>query len=230
MRLRFRQICCLAALVLVGLSGCSTWNRYRPTFWPFPERELTTYNTPAMRVDAIREYAMRSKGVDSPDQREITDQLARQIQVEPDPLVRQAIVTSIGEYRTPMSQQVLEAGLSDENAAVRVACCRALGKRGEAASVGSLANALRADKDVDVRMAAVDALGKIKAPEAMRALAPSLEDRDPAMQYAGVQSLKAITGKDFGPNVQAWKQVAAGEKPPEYTPSVAERIRKVSPF
>jgi hypothetical protein len=220
----------VAVLVLVGLSGCQTWNRYRPTFWPFPERELTSYNTPAMRVDAIREYAMRSKGVDSPDQREITDQLARQIQVEPDPLVRQAIVTSIAEYRTPLSQQVLEAGLNDEDAAVRVACCRALGKRGEVVSVNCLANALRTDKDVDVRMAAVDALGKIKAPDAMRALAIALDDRNPAMQYAGVQSLKAITGRDYGPNVQAWKQVAAGEKPPEYTPSVAERIRKVSPF
>lgn len=220
----------LAAALTATVAGCQSWSRYRPTFWPFPERELTTFNTPAMRVDAVREFAMRSTGVDSPEQRQITDQLARQIQVEPDPLVRQAVVTSIGEYRTPMSQQVLEAGLNDENAAVRVACCRALGKRGEASCVSSLANALRTDKDVDVRMAAIDALGRIKSPDAIKALATALDDRDPAMQYAGVQSLKAITGQDYGPNVQAWKQVAAGENPPQHVPSVAERLRKVSPF
>lgn len=227
---RFSKNCWPATLLLVALVGCQTISEHRPTFWPFPERKLTTYHTPAMRADAIHEFATRSTGVDTPEQRQITDQLARQIQVEPDPLVRQAVVASIAEFRTPMAQQVLEAGLSDENTAVRVACCRALGHRAEAASVTSLANALHADKDIDVRLAATEALGKIKTPEATKALSVALEDRDPALQYAGVQSLKAITGRDYGPDVQAWRQVAAGQNPPPYTPSMAERLRKVSPF
>jgi hypothetical protein len=228
---RFRQNCWPAALVLILVGGCATYDRYRPTFWPFPERKLTTFHTPSMRVDAVHAFAQQSTGVDSPEQRQITDQLARQIQVEPDPLVRQAVVTSIAEYHTPMAQQVMEAGLNDENAAVRVACCRSLGKRAEAISVNALAGALKQDKDVDVRMAAADALGKINSPDSMKALAVALDDRDPALQYAGVQSLKAITGRDYGPDVQAWRQVATGEKPPApYTPSVAERLRKVSPF
>jgi hypothetical protein len=227
---RTRKHSWLVGLLTIALSGCATYQRYRPTFWPFPERKLTSFHTPAMRVDAIHEYAMHSTGVDSPEQRQLTDQLARQIQVEPDPLVRQAVVTAIADFSTPMAQQVLEAGLSDENAAVRVACCRALGKRAEAVSVACLGNALRSDKDIDVRLAATAALGKIKSPEATKALAAALDDRDPALQYAGVQSLKAITGRDYGPDVQAWRQVAAGGNPPPYTPSVAERLRKVSPF
>src|SRR6266513_1585547 len=116
---RFRKNCWLAALVLIALAGCQTISEHRPTFWPFPERKLTTYHTPAMRVDAIHEFATRSIGVDTPEQRQITDQLARQIQVEPDPLVRQAIIGSIAEFRTPIAQQVLEAGLGDESGAVR---------------------------------------------------------------------------------------------------------------
>jgi hypothetical protein len=227
---RLRKNCWPVALLLIALGGCATYDRYRPTFWPFPERKLTTFHTPSMRVDAVHEFAMKSTGVDSPEQRQITDQLARQIQVEPDPLVRQAVVTSIAAYRTPMAQQVLEAGLNDENAAVRVACCRSLGKRAETASVACLAGALRSDKDVDVRMAAAEALGKINSPDSIKALAVALDDRDPALQYAGVQSLKAITGKDYGPDVQAWQQVAKGENPPAPTPSVAERLRKMSPF
>jgi HEAT repeats len=225
-----RKNCWPAAPLLVLLAGCATYERHRPTFWPFPERELTTFHTPSMRVDAVHEYALRSTGVDSPEQRQITDQLARQIQVEPDPLVRQAVVTSIAEYRTPMAQQVLEAGLNDENAAVRVACCRSLGKRAETISIQCLAAALKQDKDVDVRMAAAESLGKINSPESIKALAVALDDRDPALQYAGVQSLKAITGRDYGPDVQAWRAVAAGENLPPYTPSVAERLRKVAPF
>ena len=222
---------------MLTFAGCQSipW----PQVWPFPERERTTYNTPAMRVQAIGEFAMRSTRVDSPEQREITDQLARQMQVEPDPLVRQAVVNAIAEFRTPIAQQVLEAGLADEDRAVRVACCQALGRRAVAGvsdpshnSVASLANALRTEKDIDVRLAAAEALGKIKSPEAIQALVVALDDRDPALQYVGVQSMKAITGQDHGPDVQAWRNIATGGSPPppERAPSIAERLRRASPF
>jgi len=223
-----RIIACLLTVCLAS-GGCRSvpW----PNVWPFPERELTTYRTPSMRAEALEQFGMRSTGVDSPEQREITDQLARQMQVEPDPLVRRAVVGAIAEFRTSMAQQVLEAGMADEDMAVRVACCQALGRRGEAVSVASLANALRSDENIDVRLAAAEALGKIKSPEAMPALAAALDDRDPALQYVGVQSLKSITGKDYGPDVETWRQVAAGgTPPPAEAPSIAERLRSASPF
>jgi hypothetical protein len=219
----------LLAVVLLAPAGCQSipW----PQVWPFPEPERTTYHTPAMRADAIEQFAMRSTGVDSAEQREITDQLARQMQIEPDPLVRKAVAGAIAEFRTPMAQQVLEAGLADDDRAVRVACCQALGRRGEAASVASLANVLRNEKDIDVRLAAAEALGHIKSPEAIQTLVVALDDRDPALQYVGVQSLKSITGEDFGPNVAAWRTFATGGTPPTPpTPSLAERLRGVSPF
>lgn len=219
----------LMLLFTAALAGCQSLSW--PNMWPFPEYERTTYHTPSMRVDALEQFAMRANGTDSPEQREITDQLAKQMQVEPDPLVREAVVRAIAEFRTPMSLQVLEAGLADENEAVRIACCKALGRRAETASVKSLANSLQADEDIDVRLAAADALGKIKSPEAVRAISVALDDRDPAMQYAGVQSMKSITGEDYGPDVQAWRQVAAGGAPPPVeAPSMAERLRRVSPF
>lgn len=183
-----------------------------------------------MRVDAVAQFATRSTRVDSPEQRELSDQLARQIQIEPDPLVRLAVVDAIAEFRTPMAQQVLEAGLDDKDAPVRAACCKALGKRGDAASVPKLANVLRLDKDIDVRLAATAALGNINSPETMPALVAALDDRDPALQYVGVQSMKTLTGKDYGPNVEAWRQVAAGGAPPPEAPSIAERIRDAARF
>ncbi len=219
---------CSFALAIIALGGCQSMSW--PQFWPFPERELTTYNTPAMRSTAVGEFASRSNGADTPEQRAMTDQLARQIQVEPDPLVREAVVRSIAEFRTPMAQQVLEAGLSDQEEMVRVACCQKLGERADAASAASLAKALREDQDKDVRIAAAQALGRIKSPEAIQALAVALDDRDPAMQYVGVQSMKSITGKDYGPDVQTWRQVAAGEAPPVPTPSIAERLKNATPF
>jgi HEAT repeat protein len=199
--------------------------------WPFPERERTTYHTPAKRVEALHQIATSATGADTPDQREITDQLAKQMQAEPDPLVRREIVKTIAEFRTPVAQQALETSLRDSDDAVRVAGCRALGRRADAASIGPLASALRADEDIDVRLAAAEALGQVKSPESIQALTVALEDRDPALQYVGVQSMKSITGQDYGPSVEAWRQVAAGgTPPPASTPSLAERIRRVSPF
>lgn len=218
-------ITCLFSGYALLAGGCrSMW----PEFWPFPERERTTFNTPAMRADAIAEFGSRSTGIDTPEQREYTDQLARQIQVEPDPLVRRAVVNAISQYRTPMARQVLEAGLKDQHEMVRAACCEKLGERAENETVASLAAALREDQDQNVRLAAARALGQIKTPEAVQALAIALEDRDPAMQYAGVQSMKSATGKDYGNDVQVWRQVAAGQAVPEPTPSIADRIRKAT--
>lgn len=219
----------LLACSAIALGGCRSipW----PNVWPFPERKQTTYQAPAMRIDAIREFATRSTGIDTPQQRQITDQLARQMQVEPDPLVRRAVVETIAEFRTPMAQQVLEAGLNDENASVRIACCRALGRRGDSAAVGQLAQVLRSDAEQDVRLAAAEALGRIKSPEALQALVVALDDRDPALQYAGMQSMKSITGKDYGPDVQAWRIAATGgTPPPPASPSLAERLRSLRPF
>jgi HEAT repeat protein len=227
-----RSAYAIASWIILGaalLAGCQSLSW--PRTWPFPEHERTTYHTPSMRMEALEQFGMRSTGVDTPEQRQITDELARQMQVEPDPIVRQAVVRAIAEFRTPIVQQVLEAGLSDEDQAVRIACCQALGERAETVSIKSLASSLRTDEDVDVRLAAAEALGKIKSPEAAQALAVALDDRDPAMQYAGVQSVKSITGQDYGPDVQAWRQVVAGgTPPPTEVPSLAERLRRFSPF
>lgn len=232
-----KRLVVLSSLFAVcALGGCRSLSM--PEFWPFPERERTTFISPAMRSSAIAEFGARSTGVDSPEQREITDQLARQIQLEPDPLVRQAVIHSIAEFKTPMAQSVLEAGLADQDEMVRIACCEEIAERAAAgiadpnySPVPSLAKALREDKDQNVRLAAAKALGSMKSPAAIQALTVALDDRDPAMQFVGVQSMKQITGKDYGPNVETWRQVAAGQTPPlEAAPSIAERLRKASPF
>lgn len=195
--------------------------------------EKTTYRTAQMRMDAVRDFRSKSTGVDTPEQGEIVNQLARQIQVEPDPLVREAIVDTIATFRTPLAAQVLEAGLSDDDLSVRRHCCLAMGTRGDPAAVPVLARVLNTQEDLDIRLAAVEALGTLNSPDAYSALAIAMEDRDPALQYAGVKSMKAISGKDYGGDVSQWLQYAKGQTP---TPtageeiSVARRLRELTPF
>jgi hypothetical protein len=49
----------------------------------------------------------------------------------------------------------------------------------------------------------------MKTPAAISSLAAALKDRDPAMQYAGVEAMKKVTGEELGNDVEAWRQYAA---------------------
>jgi hypothetical protein len=221
--------CACALAALLAITGCQSIMGYRG--WPLPEHDRSSFHTPSMRIDTVKQFASRADGTDSQEQREYTDQLARQIQIEPDPIVREAIIRATSEFRTPLANQMLEAGLRDESPTVRIACCQALGQRAEVRSVASLAGVLRDDDDTDVRLAATEALGAIKDPTAVAAVAIALNDRDPALQFVGVQSMQSLTGKNYGGDVEAWRQVAAGESPPEPKPaSIAERIRSAARF
>ena len=67
---------------------------------------------------------------------------------------------------------------------------------------------------VDVRLAAGRALGQLGGDDAVAALRPALDDPDPALQYRAMQSLREITGKDFGDNVVSWREYVRGEGAP----------------
>ena len=77
-------------------------------------------------------------------------------------------------------------------------------------------------------MAAARELRRFPERTAYQALGLALQDDDPALQYRAIESLKAASGKDYGNNLQAWQQFAEGQDPgPEYTPSVADRLRSL---
>jgi HEAT repeat protein len=70
-----------------------------------------------------------------------------------------------------------------------------------------LSETLAGEQDVDAKLAAVRALGSFQDPLAVQALGAALEDRDPAVQYAAMQSLHHSTGKDLGHDVRRWKDL-----------------------
>ena len=55
-----------------------------------------------------------------------------------------------------------------------------------------------------------------------------LRDKDPAMQYRAVLSLRELTGKDFDGDVTRWQQYVRGEVPKTREPILtAERLRRL---
>ena len=191
----------VACVALVGaLSGC--------TIGPFARKERTSIITPPMRVAAIREMGAKAHDADAAEQQKMCEQLAAQIRTEPDPIIRRAIQETIAEFKTPLADAVLVAGLSDDDRDVRIACCKLAAKRQDEAAIAKVSQLAAADGELDVRLAAVDALGKFKSPASMPGLAAALKDRDPAMQYAGVEAMKSSTGEKLGNDVAAWRQLA----------------------
>ncbi len=221
-----------APLLLVLLVGCSS---SAPTFvdnlWPFEKKQLASVDTPAERIDELQTLAARARTASSAEQEQTTADLARQLRIESDPLIREEMIRAIAQYQTPLAAAVVAAGLGDPDPNVRIACCKAIARRGDADAVAKLGGVVGGDTDIDVRLAAAKALGEFKGPEAVTALAVGLEDRDPALQYQTVQSLRQASGKDFGQDARAWREFTRGGTPAPPQPiSVAERVRGLWPF
>ena len=92
----------------------------------------------------------------------------------------------------------------------------------------SLSQAVASDADLDVRVAAARELGKFRDFEAPQALRPALDDRDPALQVAAMQSLETLTGRtNYRNSAATWRQYLDGGNPtPPPGPTVAEVVKQ----
>ena len=59
------------------------------------------------------------------------------------------------------------------------------------------------------------------------ALKIALEDGDPALQRRAIASLRSVTGRDYGENVNLWREYLNGGDPQVETPSLVERFQRL---
>jgi HEAT repeat protein len=173
-------------------------------------------------VDALRASA-GSLSVEQ--QRHWSGELKHILETHDNPLLRANAVDTLAAFSVPESNDGLRVALKDKDSSVRVAACRAWGRRSDKEAIERLAEVLGSDTDLDVRIGAARELGRFPDPLAYQALGLALQDRDPALQYRAVESLKQASGKNYGNDLNAWQTFAQGQNPgPEYTPSLAERF------
>jgi len=197
---------------------------------PFPERERTSYPTPPKRMAALEQLAETAAEKSPAEREQVTSQLAAQVQVEKDPLIRRQLLRTMAAYETDTSGIVLRAALNDPDAVTRVIACQLAAERKDQLAVTELAALVQSDTSVDVRIAAARALGRFEDARIVPSLGAALNDRDPALQLAAIDSLRATTGEDFGNDVVAWRQFVRGETPEKPTPTLADRLWGLSPF
>jgi HEAT repeat protein len=223
----------LAAGFLAAVSGCADgpvpemrylnpWIREQ---WAKDEQYAPTYHRKMTDLAKLRSQAANLP----PEEREkIASGLAARLKDEPSPALRAELVRTLGELPTPAAQQAILAAMADETAYVRTVACTSLGRYPNAEGFQSLSQAVASDADLDVRVAAARELGKFRDFEAPQALRPALDDRDPALQVAAMQSLENLTGQtNFRNSVSTWREYLDGGNPtPPPGPSVAEVVKQ----
>ncbi|HWA99753.1 MAG TPA: HEAT repeat domain-containing protein [Pirellulales bacterium] len=214
------------ALILTISTGCTStpdWALFKNHSKKDKLEPGPQVTAPVERIKQMHELAKRAHEMSPQEQEKESVELARAIQHEEDPLIRQQILRTLAVFSTPLSTTVLTAGAKDTDPNVRIACCEAWGKKKGPDSVKVLTEVLNSDTDLDVRMAATRGLGESGEPAAIESLGVALDDKDPAMQHCAIVSLEKISGKRF-PDVSTWRTYVRGGSPEEE--SVVARMKR----
>lgn len=226
----------LIALVAAGQSGCTDGpfyhmkkaNPYFQKQWK-KDRELGP-----IFVDRLEELELlkgQLASMSAGEQEQWAAQLAAIVQKDPSSEMRARAVNTIAKIQSDTAVTSLNFASRDEVEKVRMAACKAWKLRGDNAAREMLLSLAQADESTSVRQAAVDGLSVFKEDGEVRtALTNLLSDRSPAVQFQVAQSLKSMTGRDYGGDFDAWKRFMAGENVPEPPPlSTAERVWNALP-
>src|SRR5487761_1750372 len=190
-------------LVIACLAGCASGDKSNGRKWydPFSffcnekEGPKVKITTSQQRVKILRALAKQASTLPPEEQERATDELCQALSKENDILVRAEMLRCIAVFPSPRAE------------AMRVLC-----------------ETLASDTDIDVRLAAARALGRLKDPQSVAALALALDDTNPAIQYRAMQSLKAVTGKNYQ-TIKDWREYAQGDK--SEPPSLVARLRQL---
>lgn len=202
-------------------------NPYFQSQWK-KDRELgPTFTDRLAELDLLQSQLAR---MPQAEQQQWTEQLSKIIQSDPSSEMRSRAVATVAQLPSASAVTALNYASGDDVEKVRLAACRAWKLRGGEAARDMLMSLAETDESTSVRQAAIDGLSAFDLNDVKSTLTQLLSDRSPAVQFQVAQSLKTLTGRDYGGDFEAWKRFMAGEEVPEPPqPSLAERAWKALP-
>ena len=220
-------VCC----TLIPLTGCAaTSERANGLFAKMfsketPEQKLHI-KTPDDRIKELKQLAKVAKKKTPEEQQPLVGALSEEYRQENIPSVRRQLLKTLALFPQPQALATIVSGLEDKDLETRRMACSCLGMRGGEDSVRELTRIISSDTNVDVRLAAVRAMGGTRDKGALMPLAEALVDPDPAVQARAEEGLTTISGRHFGNNVEAWKEYAQTGASTAPEMSVAERLHR----
>jgi HEAT repeat protein len=155
----------------------------------------------SMSVDQQSKYALVLEGV---------------IKNDTSPEMRTQAISVLAKIPGESTIRGLNAASIDKSEKVRLAACQAWSKiGGPDARNMMLTLANNPSESTSVRQAAISVLSKFGDDQVRSTLTGLLDDKSPAIQYQVAQSLKQITNRDYGGDIQAWRDYMAGNDVPQ---------------
>ena len=212
--------------VVMVFTGCASWSPWERQAKSARDQEKYGYTADTR----IKKLAERSKVVQSEPaqaQLDFTQDLVRMMLEEHDPRVRCKVLETAAGFDTASATAICKGAFQDPNELVRMKACDVWAKRGGDEAVQLLATRFQTDAELDVRLRALKMLGELKDKQAIPVLARALEDADPAVQYRAVASLKQVSGRDLGNDVNVWREWAVDPEAKQAEWSIAESFRRI---
>ena len=201
-------------------SGCSAdknssllEDMFEPLFLPTPQEAAVDLFNPLDADKQFRALSLISAspfGGEAPYVKAYRLMLGRTeegqtIGPDEDPIVRAAAIKALGAHGTVEDAKLIARFLEEESSFfVRWEAAKALQRIHNPAAIGPLVGALSSDVDLDVRMAAATALGQYANRSVFDALVGALADHDFGVVDAAYQSLRTLTGNDYGKDGADW--------------------------
>ena len=214
----------LASTVLLAslLSGCTTrqlsmvnWNSLDPESykaWAEDEAYEVTWYQQSRQLKQLRQAVT---GMPRGEQVRHAEALGTNIAETKDMVLQLELVRTLAVFDVPEAIPGLRQASESDLPEVRIAACRAWEIQSSPGRVEILLQRVAGDTNLDVRIAAMRALGTCRSTAAQplirESLVDLLDDDDPAIQYAAVQSLEASSELDLNANIRLWKDVLSGE-------------------
>ena len=198
----------LAAAALGPLGGCASVgadieDSFGGLFPPSPTQAVlwTTDTDPDLRRRGVLLLGNAVFGGEEPYVRLYRDYAAN----ERNPLVKAAAIRALARHGEVADARLIAAQLADASRQVRWEAARGLQRLHDPAVVPDLLDRVRdPDEDVQVRVAAITALGQYGSDRVFQGLVSALEAPQLAVNRAAVDTLAQLTGEDFGIDPQAW--------------------------
>lgn len=225
----------LTTVVLYQIVGCAEgplWRsgQYNPWVrnqWAEEEKIADTLFTRKRRMESVvAQAANASIDVQEEAALALSDIIFRDKVL----LMRLHAVQLLGKLSCPTAQETLMKASRDNEKDIRLAAVRSWKTMSPDVAVGQLQEIIGSDTDIDVRLAATEALGAFPGRASVAALGMSLNDRDPALQIRATESLQRVTGESLGRNVVAWQEYVRNVSPDtmnralEATGAIPERV------
>jgi len=207
-------------LLLLSYVGCATDNEFlaKVPFFEARSDKIPGLMSPRERKKLIQEKGERGAKAPEAEKEILVAQLMVEYRTSPDQNMRREAVDAMAKIPHPKRDFYMKEMLKDDDPFIRISVLEAIGKSFNGDDrVDILIDRMKADSDKDVRLRATEILGQIGAgvgkptakasPDLKRieaALGEMLLDKVPAVRYQAMKSLRQVTGKDYGENINHW--------------------------